>query len=170
MMRPRAAFTLIELLVAIVLGSAVLGLLSATMSRVLTGSRAAQDHLQGANSLGRLAEQFRDDVHAAASAGSDALGNEPARLILEQGDGISVAYAIDPDGLARIETASGAVRRRELFALSGMKVLGWTNDSASTRRVSLEVARLAGEHDEVVKTRLSIEALLGADRALRGQP
>jgi len=170
MMRSRAAFTLIELLVAMVLGSAVLGLLAATMSRVLTGSRSAQDHLQAATSLGRLAEQFRDDVHAAASAHSDRVDNEPARLILERGDDTRVAYAIDPAGLARIETASGAVRRRELFALPGMKVLGWNDDSASTRRVSLEVARLAGDHDEVVKTRLSIEALLDADRAVRGQP
>ena len=164
MKRSSAGYTLLEVMIAMMLGSVVLSLLAATMARVLGGSQLAQDHLQGSLAVARLAEQFRDDVHATRGVRGERADGRPTSLVLELRDGVSVTYSIDPSGLLRAASVGETPRSRELFFLPGMKVLDWNDDSASSRRVSIDIGRLSDErHPHAIRSRFSIDAVLAND-------
>ena len=62
--RPAAAFTLIEMMVVMTGLAVLLGLCAVTIQLLLRVGSDAQARRSAAAALGRLAEQFREDVHA----------------------------------------------------------------------------------------------------------
>ncbi len=159
----KAGFTLIEMLISMAVATSALGLLAATVSRVLTANDTAREHLQGITSLGRLGEQFRGDAHAADTARLENVDGQARTLHLGLEDGSSVEYAIDAAGLRRTLSVDGQVTHREMFVLPGMQVLGWNDDFETAGRLSLRIARLVHQGDDVqaLGKQFSIDAATG---------
>ncbi len=173
MKRPRSAhagYTLIELLLAMSIGTVLMGILAVTMSRIMTSNAAVGEQLQSITNLGRLGEQFRRDVHAATSAQVGRDGEIVRRLQLASTEDAVIEYEICDAGLNRVARRGGEVQGRDQFALNGMQVLGWNEDSATTGQVTLDVGRMThhGELEPTVATRFSITAGLGRDQKIGG--
>jgi type II secretory pathway component PulJ len=151
-MKRRTGMGLVEVVIAMAVATAMVGLLAATVSRMMLASEQSHEHLRTMVTLGRLGEQFRRDVHAAGSATiADAQGDQPGRLVLE-GSGRQVAYAVEFDAIERVATATGEAPRRERFALGGLKFLGWKVDD-ERREVSVALAPLARRGTQSGETR-----------------
>jgi hypothetical protein len=133
--------------------------------RVVVMNPAAHEHLATTVTLGRLAEQFRSDVHAASEASPAEAGAAAQRLKLVRPDGVRVEYELVEDGVRRAAMDGDRVRQQERFVLPGMKVLGW-EVAASGQEVSLLVGRLppVGRSDaDGVRYRFPMTARLGRD-------
>ena len=63
-------FSLVEMIVVITVGTALTGLAVTTLGSLMHASRAMDDHGYRIATIRRLADQFRDDVHAAAKSQS----------------------------------------------------------------------------------------------------
>jgi hypothetical protein len=143
---------LVEVVMAMAVATAMVGLLAATVSRMMHASEQSHEHLQTIVTLGRLGEQFRRDVHAARSATiADAQGDQPGRLVLD-GPDRQVAYVVENDAIERVATAASEAPRRERFTLGGMKLLGWKVDG-ERREVSIALAPLARRGTQSSETR-----------------
>ena len=167
----RAGSTLVELLIAIMIGAAMLGVTGTLLARVIHANSAAADHLRGVVALGALGDQFRRDVHATATATVDEADGQPPRLRLTMADGAAVVYEIDPSGLRRMESTAGEPERREAFTLSGMKILGFTADTAASGAISIVIGRLAAlPSGEAVSGQFEMTALATARSAHGANP
>ena len=166
----RSGYTLIELLLAMSIGTVLMGILAVTMARVMFSNTAVGEQLQSTANLGRLGEQFRRDVHAATSAQVERDGEGVRRLKLATKGGEVIEYEICDAGLNRIAHRDDVVPARDQFALAGMRVLDWNDDSAATGQVTLDVGRMIhhGELEPTVATRFAITAGLGRDQKIGG--
>lgn len=167
-----SGYTLIEMLVAIAIGTVLMGMLGAVVSRVLAANEAAGQHLEGIVALGSLGEQFRRDVRAASDATVVKEGGQIRRLQLNGLDGDQIEYEIAETGLRRTVSRSGQVQAREVFVLTGMKVLGWNEDFQESGEISLLVGRLVrrGDDDRALGNQFSIAAPLARDRRWKDGP
>jgi prepilin-type N-terminal cleavage/methylation domain-containing protein len=167
----RAAFTMPEMMISLLVAASLLGLLTATVSRVLIAHGAACEHLENLVSVGRLGEQFRSDVHAAQSATTEPLGAQVRKLRLDLGTDELVEYEIEPAGLRRTLSVDGQIWHREMFVLPGMGVLGWNDDFKTSGRLSLRLGRLPHGSDDSAApvSEFSIDAAIAADGRLRGE-
>ncbi len=160
-MTRRPGIMLVEVLLAMVVATALIGMLAAVVSRMISANAAAQEHLRTVVTLGRLGEQFRRDVRASHHATFEEANDQPARLKLDDDADRSIEYEITPAGLERVVSSDGETEQRELFVLPGMKFLGW-NMEDDGRAVSLIVGRLARprRNDATLRGRFSIVASL----------
>jgi type II secretory pathway pseudopilin PulG len=160
MKRP-SGIALVEVILAMSIASAVVGMLAAVVSRMVTANVASQEHLRTVVTLGRLGEQFRRDVRASRLATFEEDNEQPPRLKLAGEADRAIEYQITPAGLERVVRLAGEAERREPFVLPGMKFLGW-NTEDDGRTVSLIVGRLArpGSEDPTLGSRFSIVASL----------
>lgn len=146
MKRTRRAIMLVELLLGILIAAGVVMILGLIMSRLFTVNLQAKEHQQFLASLGRLSQQFRRDVHAAAEA---RLANEPEdqtnpaaeKLALSVGPR-TVIYSIAASGVERAVSEGGGAVARDLFALPGFRPLSLKLDE-HRREVELTIGRLA---------------------------
>jgi type II secretory pathway pseudopilin PulG len=166
----RSGITLVEMVVAITVGAVLMGLLGATVSRVLVANSLAGEHLEGLVALGQVAQQFRRDVHSATHAEVKNAAGSPQRLVLDADDGSQIEYQIEPTGLRRTVTQSGSVKHRETFILPGMKVIGWNDDFQTTGELALIVGWVArqGHDDGTLRNRFPIRASLAINRQWKG--
>ena len=123
------------------------------------------EHLETTTTLGRLAEQFRRDVHAAVEATPSAADAPAPQLRLNGPGDLRIEYESTDGGLRRTQFEGDKVRQREFFVLSAMKVTGW-EFQASSRQVSMIVGRLTQREVDVpgtVRYRFPITARLARD-------
>ena len=167
----RIGMTLVEVVVAMTIGTAVIGLLAAAVSRVIQSNAAAQEHLQTVVTLGRLGEQFRRDAHAATAATIEEGKDQPARLKFAAEADRTIEYEVTPAGLARVVSGGGKTEHRDLYVLAGMKALGWKLDEDG-RAISLDLARLARPQtdDPTLRGRFSIVASLASEKSSVASP
>jgi hypothetical protein len=160
MKRP-SGIALVEVILAMTIATAVVSILAAVVSRMISANAATQDHLHTVVTLGRLGEQFRRDTHASHLATIEEDLDQPPRLKLDGEAGRTIEYEITPDGIQRVVRSAGETEQCERFVLPGMKFLGW-NTGEESRLVSLIVGRLARPQKEVptLGGRFSIVALL----------
>lgn len=160
-MKPRRGMTLLAVLLAIVVATAVLGVLGAAVSQVIVADQATHEHLQTVVTLGRLGEQFRRDAHQARQVVIEEAQDQPQRLILTGQDDATIEYEITPAGLRRVAQTRDEAAQRETYLLPGMTFLGWKEDDAH-RELALLVGRLARTPDQEPKLRgqFAIVALL----------
>ncbi|WP_165227425.1 hypothetical protein [Aquisphaera insulae] len=112
----RRGITIIEMMVMMSGLAAMLGMCAMMLQLLLRLDADGRTRIDGAVALARLAEQFRNDAHAAASA--SLVEKEPGlRLVL--GPEHEVLYDCTRDArLGRVERLKGAVVRRETYPLS----------------------------------------------------
>ncbi len=110
----RRGFSLVETLVVMSIGTVVLGIAVSMLHVLMRAERSGRDHAAQTGILARLAEQFREDVHAA-------VGQTPGPL--KDGwkfalpNDRTVVYRTLPGELRREESVAGKPLRQESYVL-----------------------------------------------------
>ncbi len=133
---------LVEVMTCMVIGMVLIGVITTIFVRVVVMDPAAHEHLATTTTLGRMAEQFRRDVHAALDATPTAANPLVLQLRLQGPGELRIEYEPVADGLRRTRFAGDKALQREHFVLDDMKVMGWEVEK-SNRDVSMIVGRLS---------------------------
>jgi prepilin-type N-terminal cleavage/methylation domain-containing protein len=129
--RPHAGYTLIELLITIVIGASILAASMTLLVQAIRANASAADHARTVNNLGRLAEQFRADVHDSRTFVSEpAAEGRPAQLTLTSDDGSHVGYVLSADELTRTRTIGDRMVQRDVYRLATLRAESFRADQA----------------------------------------
>jgi prepilin-type N-terminal cleavage/methylation domain-containing protein len=109
-MHPRRGFTLIEMIVVITVGSVLMAVGTGILCLLLKSERLARDDFHAGTSVARLAEQFRQDAHAAVRAPRN-LDPDSCRFQLPRQR--RVVYLFKPGMVSRTEWAGNEVLVRQ---------------------------------------------------------
>jgi Tfp pilus assembly protein PilE len=169
LVRRAAGMTLIEMVIAMSLAAAVLSTLAVIVTRMMAVQSLANDHLSTLVTVGRLGEQFRDDAHAAASAGRDAAGGDQ-RISFALADR-TIRYTVAEPGIERVVLKDDQPVARDTFMMPLMRVIGF-DDAAASGEVTLLVARVAplATAEAPPARPFPITARLNRGAASRGEP
>jgi prepilin-type N-terminal cleavage/methylation domain-containing protein len=162
----RRAFTLIEMIVAISVGSVLMGIAVSLLIVLLGAEQSGRTHAERSESLQRLADQFRRDVHAAAGKTAADVDRHGCRLRLA--DGGNVRYVIGTHVISREEQAGSKTVRRESYRLPNDSTAAIAVDGATTPCT----ARLTIMPDDVSMRsahEIHIDAVLGRDHRFAEQ-
>lgn len=116
-MRPRRGFTLLGVLVVITLASTFLALTGPVFHRLFLAQADILRQAQRDQSLMRLGQVFRDDVHEASRFAELV---EPAGLLLQgfAAPDREIRYRVDREGVRREVLEKGETVTQDLFRLS----------------------------------------------------
>ncbi len=157
----RRGFTLIEMLVVITGVSVLLGVCAVTIQLLMRVSSDAQARRSASVALGRLAEQFREDVHGSDDAQIPPSGG----LRLSRRPGVTITYTAREGRVERVEAAGSQASRYETYALGkGGSAAFRRRDDGPRRFLSLVVSRNVGTGRPDPPRPIEILALLGKDR------
>lgn len=173
--RTRQGWSLIEIVAAITVGSVIFGLALVLAHGFLRMDTSLRMERQTWASLARLAEQFRDDAHAAHAVAAPApnpAGAKPvdsraeypgATWTLRLADDHRAEYTVAGEEVTRIEHAGGKVVSRERYVLPPGTIAKLEPPAAGSRRVALRIVpqEIAGR--QPAAQALRIEALVGFD-------
>jgi hypothetical protein len=162
----KSGMMLVEVMTCMVIGMVLLGIITTIFVRVVVMNPTAREHLETTITVGRLAEQFRGDVHAALEATNSEADAPSARLGLQWPGNVRIEYELADNGIRRAMFEGDQIRQREQFVMSGMKVVGW-EIKTQDREVSLIVGRLLrrdGDDSQSIRYRFPITARLARDR------
>jgi len=108
MKKRNRGYSLVEMVVVITVGTVLMGIAVTMLGALLHASAAMNGHVRHITTVRRLAEQFRDDAHAAVSTQSlDITG-------LEDGEDASGrSFELASDHIVTYEFRSGSVDRIE---------------------------------------------------------
>ena len=165
-----AGFSLIEMVLAISAVAIVLGLCAGLLHVLLRLDRTGRDHLVETATVGRLARQFRLDVHAAHAAKAGGGDDPAAKLELVLTDDRTVVYEARPHALTRVENQGAIVQRRETYSLpfcreAGFMVQAETAASWVRLRLRRSPANDKDNGPRGLRHDLQIDALAGKDQA-----
>ena len=119
-MKRRSGYALIELVAVITTGAAMLAIATGVIYSLFEAEEASRDQLKHALTTGRLADQFRRDVHAAtkvteASQSPDA--PHTSGWVFTLSGERSIEYLADGRSMIRTQREKGKTVRRESFDL-----------------------------------------------------
>ena len=149
---------LIEILIVIMVSATLMGVGIGLMTLMLRLDQAARDQARWTSTLGRLADQFRQDVHAARAVREDHGRREAVELTLPGGR--TVAYRGGPEKVVRRETSPPAAVREEPFAIPK----GSTATFDVSRTSGQVVASLELESSVMKLAKLQIDAVVARDQ------
>ena len=129
------------MLVAIAFSATIMSMLGVLVSRVYSGNASSAEHVRDITTLGRLARQFRHDVHAAVEAAALPEDAPKPSLTLTEPDGTRVEYTLADGRLERTRSAANQPVHFEEYRLDAMRVARW--NVASDREVKLVIGRVA---------------------------
>jgi hypothetical protein len=157
----RYGVSLIEMLVVMSGLSVVLGLCALTIQLLMRVSADAQGRRSTSAALGRLAEQFREDVH-----GCDDVQIRPsAELRLSRGPRVAITYTARDGSLKRVESTAGQTSRHETYALErGSSLVFQRRDDGPRRFLVLVVSHGPRPGRPDPPHPVEILALVGKDR------
>lgn len=161
-MNRRRGISLIEMIAAMGIGAVMMGVAVALLYTLLETEGSGREHLRHGSVLGRLADQFRRDVHAAKSVGDVADGEGRQ---FELAPGRTVTYRLEPGTLVRTEQVDAVVQRRESFALppgttTSIRIEADTDPTI----VSLMITPVAEPPRQPGRRTARIDAVLARDR------
>ncbi len=158
---PRRGVTLLEMLVVISGLAVLMGLCVVTIQLLLRLSMDAQERTTRAAALGRLAEQFREDVH-----GCDEARPQPsAGLRLTRGPRVVIEYQARDGRVDRDESVGGQASRHESFALGPNRSAAFERRGDGPRRfLALVVGPGARAGRSEPAQPVEVLALVGKDR------
>jgi hypothetical protein len=162
----RGGYTLIEMVLAIGAVAIVLGLCGGLLHVLLRLDRSGRDHLVETATIGRVARQFRQDVHAAREAKVSGEAAAAAGLELALTEDRTIVYTMRDRALVRTEKRGDIAGRRESYALPFCRGGRFGVRNADSQVwVSLELLRGTGKDTGPMSLRhdLPIEALAARD-------
>jgi prepilin-type N-terminal cleavage/methylation domain-containing protein len=152
--------TLLEMIVVMTVGATLLGIAVCLMHLLMRAEQSGRTHADRYATIARLADQFREDVHAAAGRPA-AEGQTAWRL--ELAPDRTVRYAADSGEIAREERAGEKIVSREFYKMPDEYTASIApDDAANPALVSLVVVLDSGsisKHREI-----RIDAAWGKDR------
>lgn len=159
----RRGISLIEMMVAITCTSILLGLCAVSIQTLWRAAGDGQARRTAAAGLNRLAEQFREDVHAASPPGDGDPSETKLRLAL---DGrITIAYQARAGRVDRIESSGDKVTRRESYVIGRDRSARFEHRDDGPRRFLALVVRHESRKGRTEPPRpIEILALPGKDR------
>lgn len=173
--RSRQGASLIELLAAITVGSVVFGLALVLAHGFLRMENNLRAERQTWAALGRLAEQFRDDAHAAqtvampepkpegAKRTATSTAEPGAAWSFQFASGRRAEYVVAAAEVTRIERVRGTVTSRESYPLPPGTTARLEPPAAGTRRVALRIVPEELAVRQPAAQPVRIEALVGFD-------
>ncbi len=171
-MNRRRGVSLIEMIAAMGIGAVMMGVAVSLLYTLLRTEGSGREHLRHSSVLGRLADQFRRDVHEAKSVGDLSDGEETVGGVsdgegrqFELAPGRTVTYRLEPGTLVRSEQVDGEVQRRESFALppgttASIRIQAGTDPTI----VSLMITPVAEPARQPGRRTARIDAVLARDR------
>jgi prepilin-type N-terminal cleavage/methylation domain-containing protein len=171
----RRGVSLIELLVVISIASVIIGLCVTTIHLLLRSERDQSRDVRTAAIVSRLAEVYREDVHA-TSQSEIVVDAEHAQLILTDPPGREIVYTADEHLLRRVERLGGALVHRDVFCFPPESRIRFAREeSPRIVRVTIDVAAPIPDRMPVDQARraprrpLVIEAVADRDRRFAGR-
>jgi prepilin-type N-terminal cleavage/methylation domain-containing protein len=125
----RRAYTLIEMIVAISVAAALTGIGMSLLLVMFRSEQSGRTQLAQAESLERLATQFREDVHIAAA--QPVVNNERHQWQFHCDGNRIVQYAFAADVLSREDRSDSKALRRESFLLPKDSIVAIAVDRAT---------------------------------------
>jgi type II secretory pathway pseudopilin PulG len=163
----RRGISLIEMLVVIGALAILMGLCAVTIQLLMRISSDAQARRGAATSIGRLAEQFREDVHACEGA---ELRDSPG-LRLRRDPRAAIDYEVRGGRVTRVESIDGKPIRRESYELGRHDTAAFeTRDDGPRRFVALVVVRKERPEETAPPHPMEVLALVGKDRPGPSRP
>jgi hypothetical protein len=157
----RRGVFLIELLVVISGLAVLMGLCAITIQLLMRVSSEAQAQRSNASALGRLAEQFREDVHGC----DEAQPRPSAGLRLTRGPRVVIDYQARDGRVDRVESVAGQASRHESFALGRHASAAFERrDDGPRRFLALVVSHNTRSGRPDPAHPMEILALVGKDR------
>jgi prepilin-type N-terminal cleavage/methylation domain-containing protein len=152
-----AGFTLVEMLLVISLSSILLCTVGVIFHGLHSAQRALGERQTAIDNIARLAEQFRDDVHAATSAqitpAAESANNSESShdmLKLSQPGQQEIEYATDGNCVTRVMKTGDQVAERESYDLPERCHIKWQLDDLSgstAKRASARLSYPLGDHE-----------------------
>lgn len=160
---PRRGFTLIEMVAVMTTLAVLMGLCAVTIQVLLRVGADARERQSATATLGRLAEQFRQDVHASDEA--MVLAAEDLRLARGPSPRVAIAYRVADGRVDRIESVDDTESRRESYLLGRGHSAAFEARDDGPRRFLTLVVRPDARPGHPQPTRpLEVLALVGKDR------
>jgi hypothetical protein len=160
----RRGVSLVELLVVIFISTVIFGIVASLTSAMIETQAASRDQFRGQAGLTSLADQFRDDVHAAA--GFRPLAAEGEKLgpgwEIRLGPNHRIEYRQGEKGVVRSEHEGEKLLREEEYYLPRGSVASAAAAGEKGREVV--TLRLAFAESESPRPPLRIDAALGLHR------
>jgi hypothetical protein len=155
-----------EMMAALTVGSVLLGIAVSVIAVLMRVERTGREQLHQDAVTVRLAEQFRDDVHAATRLIPAEAGKKgPWQVILSPER--TVTYRVLPEAVERDETVAGKVVRHESYTLpAGWSVHLIVPAKEQPPLASLIVVSLGTSKDRDVR----IDAVVGRDHRFTTSP
>jgi prepilin-type N-terminal cleavage/methylation domain-containing protein len=160
-MNQRRGFNLIEMTAVMSVGAVMMGVAVTLLYGLLRTEGSGREHVHRQSVLGRLADQFRRDVHAAqtVAAAADGEGRQ-----FELAPGRTVTYRAQPGALTRSEQVDGKIERRESFALPpGSTATIQIPANTKAAIASLRIVPSAGPSGQPAHRIIQIDAVLAGD-------
>jgi hypothetical protein len=148
------------MIVVMTVGATLFGIAVSLMHLLMRAEQSGRTHVERYATMARLADQFRDDVHAAAGR-PVAEGQTAWRLELAANH--TVRYAAEPGEITREERMGDKTASRESYKLPDDYTAAITSDeAASPSLVSLVIKLKSGSGAKAREIR--IDAAWGKDR------
>ena len=171
-MKLRRGVSLAELLLAMSASSVILTMSVSMIHRVMHTQSRTRSFFDGERAALRLSRQFRQDVHSARSAVTDADRLAPEVLLqLEMEDEQTIEYRRASTGLQRVLLENDEVRSREEYAVQAELSASFRQEESPAIVVlSIAPRAPAGESEQPLARPVTkpvtvyVEARLGADR------
>jgi len=159
-MKRRRGYSLVELLVVISMSSVMLGIITVLFTLLFRIERSGRDHVRHSAVLGRLADQFRRDVHATPVGGVSV--GEPVQF--SPAPDRTITYGTPHGAVIRIERVGSEEVRRESFVLpSSCSASIGSPPDAKGPTVTLSIAPRTDTQPRRPGRTLRVDALLGRD-------
>jgi len=160
-MSRRRGISLIEMIAVIGVGAVMMGLAVTLLYGLLRAEGSGREHVRQSSVLGRLADQFRRDVHAANTVAGV---SDDQRWQFELAPGRTVTYRFQPGTLTRTEQVDAAPERRESYALrSGTTATIRIPANTQPAIVSLRIEPAAEASGQPAGRTIQIDAVLARD-------
>ena len=166
--KTRRGFTLIEVLTSMAIGSMIVGIAVGLLYLLLEMERTGRDQLRGRTTVNRLADRFREDVHAATrltaldAPGAD--GRSPPGWQLQLPGDEVVVYRLEEGELLCVASVDGTLRQQEAFPLAeGAAVSIEQSAGRDAPLVSLRITCRSRPPAETAFLGVCIEAILAKD-------
>jgi prepilin-type N-terminal cleavage/methylation domain-containing protein len=153
----RRGYSLVEMIVVITVGTVLVGIAVTTLASVLHASRAIDDQVHRIATVRRLADQFRNDAHAAwntqslnAKGEEDPNGTAGRRFELAPGRQVTYEFQsnaeLQCDTVERTEKVDQTVQSRESFILpKGICASCTASTEGKTTMIALVIASASQE-------------------------
>ncbi len=163
----RRAFTLVEMIVAISVGATLMGIAMSLLLVMFRTEQNGRSQLAQAESLERLANQFRQDVHAAIGRTVPS-GKDLHDWRFDLTANRSVQYRVAENAISREQRSGAKQVRRESFRLPQDSTVAIAVDrAANPPLVSLTIE--AGGTSSQPGCPFRVDAVLGRDLRFSGR-